>query len=69
MICYKHRSKPNEVERMALVGDVKGKARTLQRGGEMAGEPVGGFRSVGLAAAQFFYQVAGIDAYRATLRA
>lgn len=25
VICYKHRSKPNEVERMALVGDVKGK--------------------------------------------
>ncbi|MBL7137965.1 MAG: ribose-phosphate pyrophosphokinase [Bacteroidales bacterium] len=25
VICYKHRSKPNEIERMALVGDVKGK--------------------------------------------
>ena len=25
VICYKHRSKPNEVEKMALVGDVKGK--------------------------------------------
>jgi ribose-phosphate pyrophosphokinase len=24
-ICYKHRSKPNEIERMALVGDVEGK--------------------------------------------
>lgn len=25
VICYKHRSKPNEIERMALVGDVRGK--------------------------------------------
>ncbi|HNX85843.1 MAG TPA: ribose-phosphate pyrophosphokinase [Bacteroidales bacterium] len=25
VICYKHRSKPNEVEKMALVGDVTGK--------------------------------------------
>jgi len=25
VICYKHRSKPNEVEKMALVGDVDGK--------------------------------------------
>lgn len=25
VICYKHRSKPNEVEKMRLVGDVKGK--------------------------------------------
>ncbi len=25
VICYKHRSKPNEVEKMALVGDVKNK--------------------------------------------
>ncbi|TSA28078.1 MAG: ribose-phosphate pyrophosphokinase [Bacteroidetes bacterium] len=25
VICYKHRSRPNEIERMALVGDVKGK--------------------------------------------
>jgi len=25
VICYKHRSKPNEIEKMALVGDVKGK--------------------------------------------
>jgi ribose-phosphate pyrophosphokinase len=25
VICYKHRARPNEVEKMALVGDVKGK--------------------------------------------
>jgi len=25
VICYKHRSKPNEIEKMALVGDVRGK--------------------------------------------
>jgi ribose-phosphate pyrophosphokinase len=25
VVCYKHRSKPNEIERMALVGDVEGR--------------------------------------------
>ena len=46
---------------------MQGKARTLQCGGEVAGEPFGGFRTVGLAAAQLFNQVTGIDTYRAAL--
>ena len=31
VVCYKHREKANEVSKMMLIGDVKGKRRSTDR--------------------------------------
>ncbi|MCY1299946.1 hypothetical protein D9M68_444980 [compost metagenome] len=51
------------------VGHPQGQARALEGGGEVAGQPVGAAAVVGLLRTQLAYQVAGVDAHRATLGA